>query len=63
MSTGAIGCGISGSGPSVFALCNGPAIATNVAASMQERLTRAGTESSAYVSSINRVAARLVNEG
>ncbi|MCH8485692.1 MAG: homoserine kinase [Candidatus Cyclonatronum sp.] len=54
MQTGALGCSISGSGPSVFALSRGEAKAAEVAAAMQTALNKAGLESETYVSSLNR---------
>jgi len=57
---GALGCGISGSGPSVFALCESEAIARQVGAAMQAGF--AGIESTVYVSKINRTGAELMPE-
>lgn len=50
MSAGALGSSISGSGPSVFALCHSPRSAREVARAMQEGFSRAGLRSSAVVS-------------
>ena len=49
----ALGFGISGSGPSVFALCSSLSIARNVTAVLEAKLTEAGIGSTAYVSEIN----------
>ena len=54
MQAGALGCSISGSGPSVFALCRGEEIARAAADAMQHALTKAGLGSETYVSAINR---------
>ncbi len=50
---GALGAGISGAGPAVFALCDGADVAFRVAAAMQVAFREAGLESQRYVSSIN----------
>ena len=55
---GALGCGISGSGPSVFSLCEGMEAAQNVAAAMVEAFDE--IESTAYVSGINLDGAKIV---
>lgn len=61
---GAIGCGISGSGPTLFALCNvcqgDEALPLRVGKAMQEAFTRAGLTSSIYVSPLNTRGARLL---
>lgn len=57
---GALGCSISGSGPSIFALTKGEEIAKRCAAAMQEAFTSIGIESETYVSSINQQGARIV---
>lgn len=49
----ALGFGISGSGPSVFALCSSLAVAHKVTASLEAKLSEAGIGSTAYVSEIN----------
>lgn len=53
LEAGAIGCGISGSGPSVFALCNGEVIAGDVAKSIQQGFLESGLASEAIISSLN----------
>jgi homoserine kinase len=53
MHSGAIGCGISGSGPSVFALCQGEANAREVAAVIQKGFSKIGLFNEAYVSQLN----------
>jgi len=53
MDAGAVGCGIAGSGPSVFALCRGESTARLVAAIMQEGFSEIGLLSEAFVSKLN----------
>lgn len=50
----ALGCSISGSGPSIFALCRGEDHAREVGESMKQALNAFGLGSDLYVSSINR---------
>ncbi len=49
----ALGCSISGSGPSIFALCRGEDHAREVGAAMQSALNQYGLGSDLYVSPIN----------
>jgi homoserine kinase len=49
----ALGCSISGSGPSIFALCRGEDHAKEVGAAMQSAMNGFGLGSDLYVSSIN----------
>lgn len=58
LQSGALGCGISGAGPAVFALCQGESVAFSVAIAMQAAFAEAGLESRRYVSSINTVGAQ-----
>lgn len=58
---GALGCGISGSGPTVFAFCKGKTIAQKVGAAMQKQFERIGLQSEVYVSEVNKEGARIVN--
>ncbi|MFW6348629.1 MAG: homoserine kinase, partial [Cyclonatronaceae bacterium] len=53
MKNGAIGCSISGSGPSVFALAEGKEAAQTAGEAMQRALSEAGLESDIYISAIN----------
>ena len=53
MDTGVLGCGISGSGPSVFALSRGLQIAEEAAQKMNEEFKKIGIESDIYVSKVN----------
>ncbi len=63
MAAGALGSSISGSGPSIFALCRGRAAADRVAAAMTGAVTQEiGGESQVYVSSISSRGARVIGE-
>ena len=57
---GAIGCGISGSGPSVFALCIGQHVAVPVADAMKKAFSEIGLENEAYISRLNAAGAGIV---
>jgi len=54
MECGVLGCSISGSGPSMFALSNNSLIAEKAGKAMQAIFTRQGIESNVYVSLINQ---------
>ncbi len=60
ISNGALGCSISGSGPSMFALCQNKEIAENVIVAMQSTCMELKLESSAYVSKINSEGTKLI---
>ena len=60
LNEGAIGCGISGSGPSVFALCNGEFLAMSVAKVIQKSFSESGLSSDVIVSSLNSPGAFIV---
>lgn len=51
--SGALGCNISGSGPSIFALCTSKNVAEKVGAAMRQACFENGVESVLYVSQIN----------
>lgn len=53
MEAGAIGCGIAGSGPSIFALCKGESTANRVAKVIQEGFSKIGLYNEGYVSQLN----------
>jgi homoserine kinase len=58
---GALGCSLSGSGPSLFALCQDAAIARRVAAAMTDAVNQAiGGETQTYVSGISPRGARVL---
>jgi len=61
MEAGAIGCGISGSGPSVFALCRGKLLATKVSEIMQKEFSKIGLYNEGYVSQLNAQGTRIVD--
>ena len=54
MKGGALGFGISGSGPSVFTLCNNPDTATKILELLKNHLAKEGIESTGYLSAINK---------
>jgi homoserine kinase len=54
LQAGALGCSISGSGPSLFALSKGEEIAQKVAKSMAAEFANVGIGSETYVSQINQ---------
>jgi homoserine kinase len=57
--SGALGAGISGSGPSVFALCRGEAVAGSVLKSMQGVMMSAGIHFKAYLSPVGMRGAEI----
>ena len=58
---GAIGFGISGSGPSVFALCENQETADKVSAEIKELLNQKNIECEAFVTKINDNGARVIH--
>lgn len=58
---GALGCGISGSGPTMFAFCKSKAIAEHVGDVMQKQFVALGLQSEVYVSGVNKEGARIIN--
>jgi homoserine kinase len=61
LGSGALGYGLSGSGPSVFALCKGEAAARTVANAIQKSFSGAGLMSDIFVSQPNAPGARIIN--
>jgi homoserine kinase len=57
---GALGSGISGSGPTIFALSTEHGIAENVAAAIQQQFEKIKLKSDVFVSKINNEGARVV---
>lgn len=57
---GVLGCSISGSGPSIFALSNNSLTAENAGKAMQEIFTRNKVETELFISAINNEGASLV---
>lgn len=60
LGVGALGCGISGSGPSIFALSKGKIIAENVAVVMSETYKKLGIDHDVHVSDINLEGIRVI---
>ena len=60
LEAGALGCNISGSGPSVFALCKGTETASQVAAAMGEVLTRYKVSFDQYISKVNHKGCEVI---
>jgi len=54
MLEGALGCSISGAGPSVFALCSNSLVAENASIAMQRAFAKHGLESQIYLSLVNQ---------
>ncbi|KFC21445.1 homoserine kinase [Epilithonimonas lactis] len=61
LDNGAIGFGISGSGPSVFALCEKKDIAEVISYKIKELLNQKNIESESFVTKINDEGARVIN--
>tara|TARA_R110002050_G_scaffold109796_6_gene221227 strand:- start:15828 stop:16757 length:930 start_codon:yes stop_codon:yes gene_type:complete len=61
LDAGALGCGISGSGPSIFALSKGEKIAQNVAKAMCEIYDKIGIEYDIHVSKINKEGIKIIS--
>jgi len=59
LDAGALGCSISGAGPTAFALCDGRAAADGVAAAMQAAYAKAGVTATTRVTTPDRTGARL----
>ena len=60
LGAGAIGCGISGSGPSVFALCRGESSAVAAAAAISGAFSAAGLASDTFISTLNAPGASVL---
>ena len=61
LENGALGCSISGSGPSMFALSRDIQIAERVGAAMQQAFLSVGITSEAYISQINRQGPKVLS--
>ena len=57
---GALGCSISGAGPSIFALCKGDITAFKVGIAMQNAFSKNGIKSERFISTINTLGAERV---
>ena len=62
MNAGALGCGISGSGPSVYALTKGFENAENVGQAMREVMQKLGIDFEVHVSGINEEGIKILSE-
>ncbi len=59
--SGALGAGISGSGPSMFALCPSSKVAEKVGESMQQVFQESGMDSELYLSPISQMGAHILD--
>lgn len=57
---GALGCGISGSGPTIFCLCQGKENAMRAAKTIQEKFYSMNLQNESYVSRVNNQGARIL---
>ena len=62
LNSGALGCGISGSGPSVYALTKGFEIAKKVAQAMREVIQKLGIGFEVHVSKVNEEGIKILSE-
>jgi homoserine kinase len=62
VSNGALGCGISGSGPTIFCLCKGHANAMLAGQAVQQEFNAIGLHSEIYISSVNKRGAYIIEE-
>jgi len=60
LQAGAVGTGLSGSGPSVFSLCRGEEMAVSLGRVKQEHFTARGIESRVYVSRISEAGCKII---
>jgi len=61
MGAGALGCNISGSGPSMFALSNSEEIANRIASETKNVVTNLGLSSVTYISKVNEVGPKILD--
>lgn len=61
IASGALGCGISGSGPTIFALSENEAHAVVAGNAMQQEFLKHKLQSNVYVSKVNQEGARILN--
>lgn len=59
--SGALGCSISGAGPSIFAFSKGKEIAEKVGVAMQKEFTKVNIQSNLFVSSINQSGPKILD--
>ncbi len=60
LSHGALGCSISGSGPSIFAFCTGKKNAEAIAKAMQKEFSKKKIKSVTYISGVNKKGVRVI---
>ena len=61
LNAGALGAGISGSGPTIFALCEGDEIADNVSVAIEKSYRNVGIDFEIYSSKINRKGIKILH--
>ncbi len=61
LGNGALGCGISGSGPSIFSLCHGNEAAQNVAKAIAKVYGTSGIAFEVYISRVNREGIKILD--
>ncbi len=61
MSHGALGCGISGSGPSIFALCKGIDTANKISEAISQTYSKTGIDFDIHVSKINTKGIKIID--
>jgi homoserine kinase len=61
LNVGALGCGISGSGPSIFALSKGEETAIKVGEAMKTVYNKVGIEYDVHVSKVNKQGIKIIN--
>jgi len=62
LKSGALGCGISGSGPSVFALCEGEENAQSVAKAMHNVYSTVGIDYDIHISKVNEHGIKIIDK-
>ncbi len=62
LDNGALGCSISGSGPSIFALSRSGNNAEKIAGAMQNAANKLGVENEAFISGINKAGPRIISK-
>jgi homoserine kinase len=61
MAAGALGAGISGSGPTIFALCKGNESAKNVYKSIKKSYSNTGVNFELFISEINQEGIKILS--
>ncbi len=61
LASGALGCGISGAGPSMFCLCDSGYLAQSAGQAMQAAFAKRGIESQLYISPINKEGVKILS--